>query len=73
MMLVKHIYSQCNALVNKIVNTKDINKNIVMSGGSKSNAPIIADEFDFGLTPEGVLVTDDIDIDKLRNDCVTDP
>jgi len=33
------------------VDIKSVNKNIVMSGSAKSNAPIIADEFDFGLTP----------------------
>jgi len=50
-------------LAEKIVNTKDVNKNIVMSGSGKANAPIISDEFDFGLTPEGVLVTEELDID----------
>jgi len=34
-----------------------------MSGSGKANAPIISDEFDFGLTPEGVLVTEELDID----------
>lgn len=44
-----------------------------MSGSGKANAPIISDEFDFGLTPEGVLVTEELDIDQLRKDCLTDP
>lgn len=44
-----------------------------MSGNSKSNAPMIPDEFDFGLTPEGVLLTPELDINQLRKDCLTDP
>ena len=44
-----------------------------MSGTSKSNAPLINDEFDFGLTPQGTLWNDSMDLDKLRKQCITDP
>lgn len=44
-----------------------------MSGTGKANAPIIPDEFDFGLTPQGTLWDGTAEIDKLKNQCITDP
>lgn len=45
----------------------------MLSSKYKKNAPIIADDFDFGMMPSGQLLDNTIDINHLRKQCMSDP
>ncbi len=51
MMLVKHIVTQCEYMQTKSTDLKNINKNIALNGNNKNNAPVILDDFDYGMFP----------------------
>ena len=45
----------------------------MLASKNKKNAPIIHDDFDFGMMPSGHLLDDSIDINHLRKQCISDP